>query len=840
MSTSFDPQTAEQSADQVVLTRLFSTPPGWGRLSAVNHSVIGLRFIVVSLVFFVIGGLLAMLLRAQLAMPDNPFLEHEAYNQIFTMHGTVMMFLFAIPLIEGLGLYFIPKFLGARDLAFPRLSAFGFWCYVFGGLILLTSLFLGVAPNAGWFMYTPLSSGEFTPGINSDIWLLGVTFVEVSAIAFGIELVATVLKVRAAGMSLSRMPLFGWYILVTAAMMVVGFPPLILGSVLLEIERAFGWPFFEVARGGDPLLWAHLFWLFGHPEVYIIFLPAAGAVSMMIPTFARRPIIGYTWLVAAVIATGVISFGLWVHHMFTVGIPHLALLLFSAASMLVAVPTAIQFFAWLATLWHGKPVRRLPMLYLFGFLFVFVMGGLTGVMLALVPFNWQAHDTHFVVAHLHYVLIGGFVFPLLAAAHYWLPLISGRAPSERVGQWAFWLIFVGFNLTFLNMHLTGLVGMPRRIYTYSAGLGWEWLNLVSTIGGFVLTIGFALFFLDLILQVYAGRRTTHNPWQAGSLEWSVSHPPANYNFAALVPVASREPLWDQPGLIEDIHRGRGYLARTRNGWQETLGVDAISGKPDQIILLPGPSYMPVITAALLGVFFVGFLAGQYLLAGIGAGAALVAALRWAWQGGLARDYAEQDAGAGLVLPLHPQVHDAPGWWGAVVGLLVNGTFYISLLFGYLYLWAVAPGWPPASYIDTGLVWPLATAAFAVFSAVACQRAVTTAVSGNSPVLALVGALVSGLIATAGFTGQMLIGLPAPTTHAYAAATTFLLGYCGLHMLLTGVFAGFVLLRWRAGFISAKRSLELRVIRLWALYSAGVALISLALVHGLPTLLGLAT
>jgi len=837
MSTPGEAPAAERAANQAELTRLFSTPPGWGRLSAVNHSVIGLRFIAVSLVFFVIGGLLAMLMRAQLAIPGNPFLDHEAYNQIFTMHGTVMMFLFAIPLIEGLGLYFIPKFLGARDLSFPRLSAFGFWCYVFGGLILLTSLFLGVAPNAGWFMYTPLSSGEFTPGINSDVWLLGVTFVEISAIAFGIELVTTVLKVRAAGMSLSRMPLFGWYILVTAAMMVVGFPPLILGSVLLEIERAFGWPFFEVARGGDPLLWAHLFWLFGHPEVYIIFLPAAGAVSMMIPTFARRPMIGYTWLVAAVIATGVISFGLWVHHMFTVGIPHLALLFFSAASMLVAVPTAIQFFAWLATLWHGQPVRRLPMLYLFGFLFVFVLGGLTGVMLALVPFNWQAHDTHFVVAHLHYVLIGGFVFPLLAAAHYWLPLMTGRAPSGRVGQWAFWLIFIGFNLTFLNMHLTGLVGMPRRVYTYAAGMGWEWLNLVSTIGGFVLTIGFALFFLDLVLQVYTGRRTEHNPWQAGSLEWSLAHPPANYNFAALVPVESREPLWDQPQLVEDIHAGRGYLARARNGWQETLGVDAISGKPDQIILLPGPSYLPFITAALLGVFFLGFLFQQYLLATTGVIAALVAALRWTWQSGLVRDYPDQDAGQGLVLPLHPQVHDAPGWWGMVVGLLVNATFYISLLFGYLYLWAVAPGWPPASYIDIGLIWPLATALFALLAALGCRQAVTRALAADSPVLSLLAVVVLGVFATVGYTGQVLMGLAGPTTHAYAAVTTFLLGYCGLHTLLTAVFAGHALLRWQAGYISAKRSLDLRVIRLWALYSAGVTLVSLSLVHGLPSLLG---
>ena len=830
-------ESADLQYQRAELDRLFSTPPGRGRLAAVNHSVIGLRFIVVSLVFFVIGGLLAMLIRAQLAIPGNEFLDHQAYNQIFTMHGTVMMFLFAIPLIEGLALYFIPKYLGARDLSFPRLSAFGFWCFLFGGSILLVSMFAGVAPDSGWFMYTPLSSGEYTPGINADVWLIGVTFVEVSAIAFGIELVATVLKVRTGGMSLNRMPLFGWYILITALMMVVGFPPLILASVLLEIERAFSWPFFDAALGGDPLLWQHLFWLFGHPEVYIIFLPAAATVSMMIPTFARRPILGYNWVVAAIIATGFISFGLWVHHMFTVGIPHLALVFFSAASMFVAIPTAIQFFAWLGTLWKGRPVRRLPMLYLFGFLFVFVCGGLTGVMLALVPFNWQAHDTHFVVAHLHYVLIGGFVFPLLAAAYYWLPLMSGKMPSETLGKWAFWLIFIGFNLTFLHMHFTGLVGMPRRVYTYPEGLGWEWLNLVSSIGGFVLTVGFAAFFLDMVVRLRAGRSSQRNPWSAGTLEWSLDHPPATYNFAGLPEVASREPLWDDEQLDEQINQGQGYLTRVRNGWQETLGVHPLTGKPDQIILLPGPSYLPLITASMLAVFFVGFLLGFYWISALGAAAALVAGLRWAWTTGLDRDWPDQDAGRGLRLPLHAQVHDAPGWWGMIAGLLVNGTFYITLLFGYLYLWAVAPAWPPEQFIDAGLLLPLLTMAASLGGVIGLHMAVISNAGNQSPVTGLGLALAGGVLATAGCALIISGGLAAPTSHAYAAVTTFLVGYCGLHALLTAVLAGYCVLRWHKGFISTRRSLDLRVSRLWAGYTAAVTVIGLSLVLALPTLLG---
>ena len=822
------------------MERLYATPPGWGRLAAVNHSVVGLRFIAVSLVFFIIGGLLSMMIRAQLAIPGNEFLDHQAYNQIFTMHGTVMMFLFAIPLIEGLALYFIPKFLGARDLIFPRLSAFGFWCYLFGGSILLVAMFAGVAPDSGWFMYTPLSSGQYSPGINADVWLIGITFVEVSAIAFAIELVATILKVRTGGMSLNRMPLWGWYILITALMMVVGFPPLILGSILLEIERAFSWPFFDAALGGDPLLWQHLFWLFGHPEVYIIFLPAAAAVSMMIPTFARRPIAGYAWIVAAIIATGFISFGLWVHHMFTVGIPHLALVFFSAASMFVAIPTAIQFFAWLATLWQGRPVARLPMLYLFGFLFIFVCGGLTGVMLALVPFNWQAHDTHFVVAHLHFVLIGGFVFPLLAAAYYWLPLISGKAPSESLGKWAFWLIFIGFNATFLHMHLTGLVGMPRRVYTYPEGLGWEWLNLASSIGGFVLTIGFAAFFLDLVVRWRAGATSARNPWQAGTLEWSLDHPPASYNFASLPEVESREPLWDQQGLEDRIRAGDGYLPDVRNDWQETLGVHPVTGKPDQILLLPGPSYLPLITAGALAVFFVSFLLGHYWLAAVGAVGTLIAGLRWAWANGLDRDWPDQDAGRGLTLPLAPQVHDAPGWWGMVVGLAVNATFYITLLFGYLYLWAVAPAWPPDAFVDAGRLTALLVAMATLAGALGFHVAVRANADGRSPLPGLALALVAGAMAALGLVWQLVHDIPSPTGHAYAAVTTVLVGYVALHALLSAVMAGFAALRWRHGYVSPLRSLDLRVPRLWSAYTALVALISLGLVHALPALLGAGT
>ena len=494
------------------LTQIWATGPGLRRLAAVNHSVIGVRFMATAFAFFAIGGVLGMLTRVQLATPKSTFMDTETYNQVFTMHGSMMLFLFAIPMMEGIAVYLTPKMLGTRDFAFPRLTADGYWCYLFGGAILTSALLAGVAPNGGWFMYTPLSSSVYTPGINADVWLLGVTFVEISALTLAVEIVVSILKMRAPGMSLDRMPIFGWYMLVMALMMIVAFPPLILGSILLETERAFGLPFFDPTRGGDALLWQHLFWLFGHPDVYIIFLPMAGILSTMIPVLARTPLVGYRTIVVAIIGLAFVSFGIWVHHMFTVGIPHLALAFFSAGSAIVAVPTAVQVFAWLATLAHGRPRWNVPMLYIFGFFCTFVIGGLTGVMLAIVPFDWQAHDTYFVVAHFHYVTGGAVAFPLLAALYYWLPLLSGRKAVYALAVPAFWLIFVGFNLTFFLMHLVGLLGMPRRISTYPAIESWVWLNLLSSVGGFIMTIGFAVAAIDLLAQLRYGRRVRRDPW----------------------------------------------------------------------------------------------------------------------------------------------------------------------------------------------------------------------------------------------------------------------------------------------------------------------------------------
>ena len=823
------------------LEPLYSPPrTRFGFLAATNHTVIGIRFMVTAIAFFLVGGMLALLMRAQLAGANTQFLDAEQYSQVFTTHGTVMMFLFTIPLIEGFAIYMLPKLLGARDLAFPRLSAFGYWCYLFGGLILLAALLFGVAPDSGWFMYTPLSSKPWSPGINADVWLLGVTVVEVSAVCAAIEFMVTVLKVRTAGMSLAKMPLLAWYLWVTAAMMVVGFPPLILGSIMLEIERAFGLPFFDPSKGGDPLLWQHLFWLFGHPEVYIIFLPAAGVVSTLLPVFANRPIVGYNWIVAALIAQAFISFGLWVHHMFTTGIPHLSLAFFSAASLLVVVPTAIQIFAWLATLLKGNPTMRLPLLWIYGFFFIFVTGGLTGVMVAVVPFDWQVHDTHFVVAHLHYVLVGGFVFPVVAGLYYWTPQITGRRSDRGLGTLAFWLVFIGFNLTFLIMHLTGLLGMPRRVYTYAEGLGWELPNLLSSIGGFVLAIGFALVLVDMLVQWRFAPHVKRNPWKAGTLEWAMATPVPAYNFASLPHVDSREPLQEDPDLPAHLASGAGYLASpSAKGRRETIGVDGVTGDPEQVIILPSPTCVPLYAAlSLVGVALC-FLFSVYWGAVILALVLLGFLLLWLWDTGLREDPAAVDIGGGKKLMLHPAVEQAPGWWGMIFALVFDATLFASLLFGYLFLWTIAPNWPPSDFISpdpllAGIT--LAGLIAAVAGGLGAARANRLGAAAARRLWLLLAAA-GAIVASGGFVAVPALLAPAASEHAYAASVLMLSSYGALHAGLSAVGALFVLARCASGFVSPLRSLELRNLSLFCAYSGVTGAIAAAAIHLMPLVAG---
>jgi len=455
------------------IERTWRSPPGvLGWFTHVNHTSIGLRFIVTSLVFFLLSGLLALAMRLQLAAPMNDLLSAETYNQVMTVHGTAMMFLFAIPAMEGVAIYIIPLVIGARDMAFPRLNAFGYYVYLIGGLIFFGSLFLGLAPAAGWFNYVPLSGSSFSEGYGVDIWTTMITFIEVSALTAAVELMVTILKLRVPGMSLNRMPIFVWSVLVMCFMIIFAMPSVIVASAFLMMDRLLDTQFFVAEAGGSPLLWQHLFWFFGHPEVYIILVPGLGIVTTIVVAFTQRPVFGYTALVMAIVAVGMVSFGLWVHHMYTTGLPLMGRSFFQAASAIISIPAGVQIYCWIATMWGAKIRFRTPMLWVLGFFAIFILGGLTGVMLASIPFDRQVHDSYFVVAHFHYVLIGGGVFPLVAGLYYWFPKATGRMLSEKIGRWSCLLAFVGFNLTFFPMHQLGLEGMPRRVYTYMEDRGW--------------------------------------------------------------------------------------------------------------------------------------------------------------------------------------------------------------------------------------------------------------------------------------------------------------------------------------------------------------------------------
>jgi cytochrome c oxidase subunit I len=522
-------------------------------LMTTDHKKIGVMYMLTGFAFFLVGGIEALLIRTQLAVPNGKVLSPEIYNQIFTMHGVTMIFLFVMPTLTGFGNYIVPLMIGARDMAFPRLNAFGYWLVLFGGIFLNSSFLFGAAPNGGWFNYAPLSelttacgnAVMCTPGMNEDFWLLGILLLGISSIAGSLNFVVTILRMRAPGMTINRMPLFTWMTMVTAFLLLFALPSLTAASVMMLLDRHLGSHFYTFASGGDPLLWQHLFWSFGHPEVYILILPAFGMISEILPVFARKPIFGYTFIAWSGVAIGFLSFTVWAHHMFAVGLPPIAQAFFASSTTLIAIPTAVKIFNWIATIWYGKVSLKVPMLFALGFIAMFLIGGLDGAALALVPFDYQITDTYFVVSHLHYVLFGGSVFGIFAGVYYWFPKISGKLLNERLGQVQFWLMLVGVNLTFFSMHILGLLGMPRRIYTYPDNLGWNEMNLLQTIGAFTLGVAFMVFFWNLIVSLRSGEPAGNDPWDAFTLEWDTTSPPAHYNFETVPTVRSRRPFYDK-------------------------------------------------------------------------------------------------------------------------------------------------------------------------------------------------------------------------------------------------------------------------------------------------------
>ena len=685
------------------LAEAWGTKPGvvnW--LSNVNHKAIGFRFIVTAFVFLLVGGIQAAMMRTQLIGPEREFLGPDAYNQTFTLHGTTMMFLFAVPMLEGLAMYFVPLMIGARDLPFPRLNAFGYWLFLFAGVFLYSSLLTGSVPDGGWFNYPPLTGPEFRPGSGIDFWLLGVTMTELSGIVGALELVVCIARQRAPGMSLNRIPVFVWGVLVTSVMILFAFPPLVTGSLLLELDRKIGTQFYNPAAGGDPILWQHLFWIFGHPEVYIMLIPAVGILATMLPAFTRRGIVAYPLVVVSLVAIGFISFGLWVHHMFAAGLPALAMAFFTAASMAIAIPSGVQVFSLIATLWRGKLVWSTPLLYIVGFVLVFVLGGITGVMVASVSFDGQVHDTFFVVAHFHYVLIGGVVLPILGGLHYWFPKLTGRLLDERLGKTAFWLIFTGMNVTFFPQHILGFLGMPRRVYTFHSGLGWDFYNLVSSLGAFVMVAGFAVYTLNVIVNWSRGQPAGDNPWDAPTLEWATSSPAPAYNFAAVPVVNSLYPLWEpdgaepwgRPGLLDDADGQR----------RETVSTTILDAEAAEVMELPGNTPWPLVAALAIVVLLFAVLVDSAVLGVVGAAATVGSLLGWLWTG------PEPSAGPG-----QPR-RRAPVRLGLLIGLAAVATMLVSLVFSYFLLMFNASQWPPEGIAPPGLVAPAVGLAFLVTSA----------------------------------------------------------------------------------------------------------------------------
>ncbi|WP_158043928.1 cytochrome c oxidase subunit I [Skermanella pratensis] len=813
------------------LEKVWETPKGWRYWSAVNNTEVGIWYTATSFAFMLFAGVLGLMVRVQLAVPENDFLTANFYNQVFTLHGTVMMFLFAVPIFEAVAIVLLPQMLGARDLPFPRLSAFGYWCFLIGGVFVSGSIFFGAAPEGGWFMYPPLTTQErFTPGYGPDIWLLGLSFIEVASIAAAVELIVGTLKCRPPGMRLNLMPLYAWYVLVVAGMILFAFPPLIAGDILFELERLFKWPFFDPERGGDPVLWQHLFWIFGHPEVYIVFLPAIALIAMIVPTFARRPLLGYSWIVLAAVGTGFLSFGLWVHHMFTTGLPSISLGFFSAASEAVAIPTGVQIFVFIATLWTGRVVRSVPMLFVSGALAIFVIGGLTGVMVALAPFDWQAHDTYFVVAHLHYVLIGGMLFPIVAGVYYYWPLVGSRRLSDRLGRISFWLMFAGFNLGFFPMHLSGLIGMPRRVWTYPAGLGLDLPNLLSTIGAFIFAAGILIIVFDMLRPKGSQPYAERNTWSAGTLEWLAEIPGRDWGVRSIPIVTTRYPLWEQPNFMRDYDQGRFYLPDAEEMQRETMVTSVLDGEPVQCLRVPGNTFMTMVAAILLGAVFI-LATFHFWYATIAAMVgATISIMVWLWRGtAMIPEKPEKDVGLGLVLPLYTSGPSSVGWWAMFITMIGDGTAFLSLVFAYFFYFTIHPEFPPAGVDGPGLLWPLVSLALTLGAWAAARLALRVNRAGGVDAARVL--MAAGVVlALAG--GAALVWAPYaagldPVVHVYQATVWVLVIWTVAHAAVGALMLAYCLARSFAGKLTPVHDIDIANVALYWHFMAATGLIAVA-------------
>ena len=584
----------------------------WGWLTTVDHKRIGILYLYTALVFFIIGGLEAVIIRAQLQGPNGNLVSAETYNQLFTMHGTTMVFLAIMPLSAAFFNFLIPLQIGARDVAFPRLNAFSYWVYLFGGIFITIPIFFHVAPNGGWFGYTPLTTRAFSPGINIDFWVIGLQVLGISSLAAAFNFITTIINLRAPGMSLMRMPMFTWMSFVVQFLVILAFPVITVALVFLLFDRFFGTQFYELAAGADPLLWQHLFWIFGHPEVYILILPAFGLVSEALPTFSKKPLFGYPVMVYSGMLIGFLGFGVWAHHMFAVGMGPIGDSMFALTTMLIAIPTGVKIFNWIATMAQGSIRFTTSMMFAIGLIALFTIGGISGVMHASPPADLQQTDSYFIVAHFHYVLFGGSIMGIFSGIYLYFPKITGRLMSEPLGKVHFWLNFIAMNLTFFPMHFSGMLGMPRRIYTYDSGQGWDTFNLISSIGAYMLVVSTSIFVYNFFRSRKKGEIAGSNPWGAGTLEWSIPSPPPEYNFAVVPTVTSRYPLWE--GNEADAESAR---------------INSQEGKTadDLHIVLPYSTIKPLIVAGSMVIMFCGLITTKALIF-IGAGVMVYTLYSW--------------------------------------------------------------------------------------------------------------------------------------------------------------------------------------------------------------------
>jgi cytochrome c oxidase subunit I+III len=787
-------------------------------LTTVDHKKIGKRYLVTSFAYFVAAGLEALAMRTQLAVPDAGVIGPKVYDELFSMHGITMIFLFVTPMLNGFGNFVVPLQIGARDMAFPRMNALSYWIFLASGIFLYSSFIVGDAPNDGWFNYTPLAEKAYTPGLNIDFYNLGLLFLTVSSTVGATNFIVTIFKLRAPGMSLNRMPLFCFAMLAVSFALVFALPPLNVAVILLELDRRVGTHFYDLAGGGDPLMWQHLFWIFGHPEVYIIILPAFGIATSIIPTFVKRRMVAFPLVALAEILVAFIGFGVWAHHMFAVGLPTTTTVYFAAASLIIVVPSAIQLFAWLTTIVTGRPEFKTPLLWIIGFIVFFIVGGLSGVMFAAIPFDQQAHDTYFVVAHFHFVIFGAAVFPLLGGLYYWFPKVTGRMYYERVGQLSFWLAFAGTALTFFPMHIVGLLGMPRRQYTYPPDLGWTGLNLIETLGSYVLGAGLLLVVVNLAVSRFRGERVGNDPFDGATLEWATTSPPPPYNFAVIPAVSSPYPMWDERDREKDARKlERGELVLDEG--HETPATTVVDGELDEVLDMPSDSPWPVILAGALALVFVFLVSGHWTTALVFAGA--VAAALAAWH----RTEAEASPAGGTLrrraLP--------SGWWGMAIFLATEAALFGSLVGTYFYLRFTSPQWPQGGIAAPSVALPLCLTAALVATTVPMAAAARAAQRGRLRATWLLVA--SALLVQAGYLAVQIvqyrhdIGTFAPDTNAYSSIYFTLLGVHHAHVVVGLLLSGWLLARLLGG-LTHYRVVAVRAI---ALYWYVVAAIGIAVV-----------